>query len=380
MKKPLFLFVVLLTAGLMLNCSSGKRSLKKGRYYKATHEAVKQLKSNPNHKKAASVLVESYPLAKSEGLRIIQNTLSSNSPEKYSTSADEYRKLNELADLIHSSPKALQLVGQPENFSPELGEILPLAAEEKYNQGVQLMKSNDIMDAREAYYAFKKADDYVRGYKDVGSKITESLDEATLKVVVEKPQTPSRYQLSSDFFYDNLMSEMNKFSKNRFVRFYNWQETGNEGLQHVDQYLVLDFEDFSVGNIYDRTDRYEAIKDSVVTGRTQVNGQTVDVYETVKAQVTLHRQEVTSQGMLSVKVYNSANTRVLESKRFTGQFVWGNQWLTYNGDERALNEEELKWSKGGPLPPPPNQDLFIEFTKPIFEQTMNFVRKYYSDY
>lgn len=380
MNKIIYSFVFILIAGISLNCSSGKRSLEKGKYSKATREAVKQLKSNPNNKKAAKVLIQSYPLAKQDALRKINDAMAFNSPDRYSIAADEYIALNDLADLIHGSPKAIQLIGQPTSFARELGDMLPKAAEEKYNQAELLMKSGDIMDALQAYYAYKKADEYVRGYRDVGQKINISLDAATLKVVVEKPQTPSRYQLTSDFFYDNLMSEMNKFSKNRFVRFYNWKETGEGNLIRPDQYMILDFEDFSVGNFYESTDRYEAVKDSVVTGRTQVNGQTVDVYGKVRANVTLHKQEMISQGLLSVKVINSDNTRILENKRFPGQFVWGNQWLTYNGDERALNDEEYKLSKGGPLPPPPSQNLFIEFTKPIFDQTMDFVKRYYSNY
>lgn len=380
MNRIIYILFIIFSAFLVVNCSSGKRSLQKGKYIQATYEAVKQLKSNPNNKKATSVLIQSYPLAKEESLRKIQNAKTSNSPDKYSIAADEYLELNELADLIHSSPKALELIGQPSDFNKELSEVLPLAAEEKYVQGEKLLKTGNIMDAREAYYMFVKVNEYVRTYKDVDKKILEALDAATLKVVLEKPQPPGRYQLSSDFFYNNLMSEMNKFSKNRFLHFYTWQETENGNRIHPDQFIVLDFEDFSVGNIYESSDRYEAIKDSVVIGRTQVNGHSVDVYGKVKANVNLHKQEVSSQGQLSVKVINSDNTRILENKRFSGKFVWGNQWLTFNGDERALNEEEYKLSKGGPLIPPPNQDLFIEFTKPIFNQTIGFIKTYYSDY
>lgn len=378
MKKTLFILIASLF--FMTNCTSGKRSLEKGKYHKATTEAVKQLKSNPNNKKAASVLKESYPMAKRTALEKIETAMNTNHPDKFSIAADEYNGLAQLASLIGGSPKALQLVGTPYNYSNELGDILPKAAEEKYNQGVYLMQSGNMRDAREAYYAFVKSNQYVRGYKDVGTKINESLDAATLKVVVDKPQIPTKFQFSSDFFYDNLMNEMAKFSKDRFVKFYNWNETGQGSLIHPDQYMVLDFEDFSVGNTRDFTDRYEAVKDSVVVGRTQVNGETVDVYGTAKAKVTLYKQEVMSEGLLSVKIVNQDNTRVLDSKRFPGQFVWGNQWLEYKGDEKALNAEERKLANARPLPPPPPQDMFVEFTKPIYSQVMDYVKRYYSDY
>lgn len=376
MKNALFFLSILFIVG----CTSGKRSLEKGKYNKATTEAVKQLKSNPNNKKAASVLVQSYPLAKKTALQKIQTAMNTNNPDKYSIAVEEYRELAALATLINGSPKALQLVGAPDDFSSQLGEFLPKAAEEKYNQGNYLMQTADRKNAREAYYAFLKANDYVRGYKDVNSKINEALDAATLKVVVDKPQIPARFQLSSDFFYDNLMNELTRISKDRFVKFYTWQETGEGRYVKPDQYMVLDFEDFSVGNTREFTDRYEAVKDSVVVGRTQVNGQSVDVYGTVKAKVTLYKQEVMSQGLLAVRIVNQDNTRTLDSKKFPGQFVWGNQWLSFNGDERALSREEKKLANSGPLPPPPPQDMFVEFTKPIFSQVSDYVRRYYSGY
>lgn len=380
MKNHLFYLIIVLNIFLLTGCSSGKRSLEKGNYYKATLEAVKQLRSSPNNKKAASVIVRSYPLAKQKALTDIGNAMAMNSSDKFSLAVDNYTALNQLADAIMSSPKALQLIGNPTNYAKELGEMLPKAAGEKYNQGTDLLKTGNRTNAREAYFAFLKANEYVKGFRDVNQKIEESLNLATLKVVVEKPKMPQRFQFSSDFFYDNLMNELSRFEKNRFVKFYTWKETGEGNLIKPDEFMVLDFEDFSVGNVRETRDHYEAVKDSVIVGRIQQNGETVNVYGTVKAKVSLVRQEVLSQGILSVKVVNSNNTRILDSKKFPGQFIWENQWLTYNGDERALNDEELKLSMGRPLLPPAAQDLFIEFTKPIFSQTLDYLKRTYSAY
>lgn len=51
----------------------------------------------------------------------------------------------------------------------------------------------------------------------------------------------------------------------------------------------------------------------------------------------------------------------------------------YKGDERALTDKQLKMTNNSDVVmPPANQDLFIEFTKPIFDQTVSFVRNYYA--
>lgn len=122
-----------------------------------------------------------------------------------------------------------------------------MAAEEAYNLGERLLRSNTIRDAREAYVQFVKAGNYMPDYRDVEEKIQDALYAATLKVVVEKPITPEKYQLSADFFYNNLMERIYKITENQFVRFYTYEEARNERLNNPDQYLLLSFEDFGGG-------------------------------------------------------------------------------------------------------------------------------------
>ena len=170
--------------------------------------AIKTLRSNPKSKNSIEVLQQAYPLAKENSMRKIQNTLDVDVADKYSIIADEYLVLNAIADAIYTCPKAMELFPHPEQYSKELREILPLAFEESYKQGERLLQLNTLRDAREAYYQFLKAEYYMPDYKDVKEKIQVALYAATLKVVVQKPITPERYQLSADFFYDNLMAQM----------------------------------------------------------------------------------------------------------------------------------------------------------------------------
>jgi len=102
------------------------------------------------------------------------------------------------------------------------------------------------------------------------------------------------------------------------------------------------------------------------------------VYGTVKAKLTVYTREVISEGILSAKIINAYNNKVEESRNFPGGFVWVNEWASYKGDERALTNKQLKMTETKPIMPPPEQDLFIEFTRPILDQAVGFVRNYYS--
>jgi hypothetical protein len=223
-----------------------------------------------------------------------------------------------------------------------------------------------------------KANEYVGGYRNVNDRIVEALEMAIFKVVVQKPITPQAYQLTSDFFYNNLMVQMSQTTATGFVRFYSEEEAVNERLTQPDHYLVLDFNEFSVGNMHETKSTVELKRDSVITGTTTVSGKSQNVYGTVKADFTTFKREVSAQGTLSVKIINAVNNRVEENRNFPGKYVWVNEWASYNGDDRALTDRQKQMAKNEPAMPPPQQDLFIEFTKPIFNQTVSFVRTYYN--
>ncbi|MCO6463662.1 MAG: hypothetical protein J5I52_05885 [Saprospiraceae bacterium] len=369
-----FVAVILISNG----CSSSKKSLERGDYYKATMQAVEHLRTSPGSKKSKEVLLKAYPLAKSASLRKIQEAIELKSLNKYSITADEYIALNTMADAIFHCPKALELIPTPQKYNKELGEVLPKAAEESYNLGLDQLKQHTIYSAREAYYLFVKANDYVPGYKDVNKMIEDALYEATLKVCVQKPMTPGQYQLTADFFYNNLMSKIAGVTRDKFIRFYTYEEAKNEGLKSPDQILLLNFEDFSVGNMVESKNTYEVTKDSVLVGTTTINDKKQDVYGTVKAKFTNYKREVISQGILSVQIMDANNNRVLEHNSFPGKYVWVNEWASFNGDERALNDDQKKKVNSVSLMPPPHQDLFIQFTKPIFDQTVSFVNRFYT--
>ena len=381
MKKVKIIIGALMVISFVTGCGSSKKMFQRGDYYAAVMESVRQLKSSPENQKQQQVLLQAYPLAKESGLRAIRNAMTMGLANKYCTIADEYIALNQMAEAIYSSPKAMQLISRPEQYISELSEVAPLAAEEAYNLGDGLMRLNTIQGAREAYQYFIKASEYVYGYRNVNARIMEALEMGTLKVIVIPPITPQRYQLTSDFFYNNLMSQVKQSNTNNlFIRYYTENEAKNERLLQPDYYLSLDFDDFSVGNMRESKSTTELKRDSVLVGTTTVNGRNQNVYGTVKAQFTTNRREVIAQGTLSAKVINAFNNRVEEHRSFPGKFVWVNEWASFNGDERALSEAQKKTAKSEPIMPPPQQDLFIEFTKPILNQTVTFVRNYFNRY
>jgi hypothetical protein len=104
------------------------------------------------------------------------------------------------------------------------------------------------------------------------------------------------------------------------------------------------------------------------------------VLGTVKAAYTEYGREVISKGLVSMRVLSSVNKQVLLHEKFPGKFVWSSYWASFNGDERALSSEQIGRTKLRPYDPPPPQELFVEFCKPIYDQLTDRVRTFYRQY
>ncbi len=377
--RYLFLFVLV---AILASCSSGKKAYETGDYYDASLKAINRLRQNPDHKKSRETLRVSYPLAVETIELETKNRLASNEPFKYKFVLQGYQRINYLNEEIQRAPGAKSVIRNPVNYSSRIPELKELAAEESYEAGLVALARNTREDAKNAYHMFRDAQDFIPGYRDVAQKLDESLFKATLKVVVDQIPVPTRYNLSAGFFQDKVQEYLhNQYGGNPFVRFYTPQEAETEELPYVDQYLRIQFDDFVVGETHVLQNTETLSRDSVVVGSvTMEDGSKVNVYNTVKAKLTTWRKEVRSRGLLSLQVFDANSNALITHQKFDGEFVWFSQWGNFNGDERALTEEQIRICQTTEILPPPPQDLFLEFTRPIYNQLVpaldNFYRRY----
>jgi hypothetical protein len=378
MKQLNYLFLLVIIV-VLSNCSSGKKTLEKGNYYQSSIQAVERLRRNPDHKKSREVLANSYPLAVQYYTDRIYNINHSNDQFKNGRIIEQYEMLNALYEQIMRSPGALSVIPDPNKYYDEIRQITEAAAEERYQAATTALAFGTRESAKEAYYHFIKAGSYIPDYKDVNEKVEEALDIATLKVIVDQIPVPTiNFQLSVDFFQDQVDEFLFHYNQNPFVRFYSTKDTW---LENPDQIMILMFDQFTVGNTNNLQKTHIAENDSVEVGTvTMEDGSKKPVIGTVKAEYTEYIREIISNGLLSMKILEGGTERIILHEKFPGEFVWVSRWASFNGDERALTDEEFRLTKLKPLNPPPPQDLFIEFTKPIYNQITSTVTRYYSNY
>ncbi len=369
--------ILLMTAA----CSSPKKAYNRGDYDRAVTMSIDKLRSKPGNKTAREVLSKAWPRAIEFHESQIMMYRSSTDRFKWERVVTSYEQLNRMSSLAQRCPACDQLVDTRRLFIDELNDAKTSAAEARYLAGIDAMSTRTRENAREAVEHFMVVERMVPDYRDTRSRMEEAMSQATLHVLVHVPPVQSRsLSVSHEFFHNKIMQYLGSGPMEReFVRFYYPHEADRVGLEQPDHEIWLQFDEFVVGqtSMATHTETFTS-KDSVKVGETKLpSGETIDVFNTVQARFTRHTKTVISGGLLDMQIIDSRTERVILQEKIPGEFIWINEWATFNGDERALTtrQRDLTRLKEEPVPPP--QDLFIAFTGPIYEQVTNRLRRFY---
>lgn len=377
----LSVFLVIAVTVYITSCSSGKKAYERGDYYEAVMKSVSRLRQNPDHSKSLETLKNAYPLAVEFYETQARNEVASNSNFKWKNAIQAYNTINQMYEAIRQCPGCMKAVKSPVNYYNEIGPLKEKAADESYNAGIEALMKGNRNDAKRAYFNFVDAQTYVSGYKDVIEYLDKAKYEATLKIVVEQIPVPARYNLSGGFFQDKVEEFLHtNYTEQTFIKFYTPEEAKAVSLPYADQIMRIQFDDFSVGNSVLKEKEEVVTRDSVKVGEAKVDGKVIPVYNTVKAKLNTYRKEVLSSGLLSMVIVDGKTNGVLTHRKFTGEYAWVSQWARFNGDDRALSDQQLALCKLREQQPPVPQDLFLEFTKPIYNQLIPSIRSFYQNY
>ncbi len=376
MNQPYFkslLFALLALA--VAACASGRRALEKGDYDKAVVQAVNRLRNDIDNDKALATLPKAYKLALQMHLENARRAKAGVDPLKWERVASEYQSLNYLHDEIRRCPACLDKVN-PRYFQAEYNEAISQAAEVRYDIALGLMQERgDRQKAKEAYQHLIRANQLMPGFRDVNSKLDEALHFATLHVVVEPVPAPMGVlRLDQGFFNARMDEYLHTANISPYVRFYSPGEA--EQLEWVDHRVKMEFGQFSLGNVISNTYEKEVSRDSVLLkGR----GEKA-VYGTVKATFKRYEKALVGSGMMEFQIEDVSNGRVINRERFPSQYRWEVVWASFNGDERALSEEQLELTRQRELDLPSPQLVFEQFAFPLYDQAIAKLSDFYRHY
>jgi hypothetical protein len=374
MKKSFSIFLLI----LLISCSTGKKALQKGDYFSAVSKAVERLKSSPENKNAIKVVEDGYPMTLEWSQEEMDLILTSNNNFKWEQAVGLMRQVNQLSDEIRSTPAARKIISNPKTYTSELNMATEKAAYERYNAGLAEMDINTRESARIAYEHFSKADQFVNNYKNSRELMFSAKELATIRVVVQAiPVNTQRYRLSSEFFFNQVFEYLNnQFRPSGFVNFYSPNQAEKEQLQNPDFIVDMEFFDFSVGNL-SRLEKEETFEKRV---KIESRDTTKVEYKNYVAKLKTFSDQVLSKGTLRVRIIDQVNGKIMSDELVPGSFTWINEYAMFVGDKEALDNKQLELTKRKALPLPPEQDLFIEFTKPIYNQVTQNLNRFFRRY
>ena len=382
MRKYIYIFL----AGILIlnSCSTGQKSFQQGNYYDAIMKAVSRLSSDPDNRKASQVISEGYPMAVTYYQEEIDKVLTSNDPFRWKRTLEIMQTVNQMSDEIRRVPAARKLVSSPKMYTTEMTDVQNRAAQEFYDAGIDALNRKTRETAKQAFFHFQNADGLVRGYKDSQQKMLLTKDLATLKVVVEQIPVNGKFEYSAQFFYDNVFQMLNeRFQEKDFVHFYSPEQAEKARLKYPDMVLQMGFYDFFIDRPQHSEEQQELnkqieekyqvkiSKDSTVT-RTRMIPK--------KGKIKILTDQVASGGLLELKAVEFQSQKIVFTDKIPGQYLWQNKYGIFVGDNEVLDNNLISILNNKMILPPPAQDMFVLFTKPIFNQLADKLTNYFRQY
>mgnify|MGYP000427511215 CR=1 FL=1 len=377
--KRLGLLFILSTLLIVTGCVSAKKRFERGDYDAATLQAIKRLRNNPDSKKARQYLPLAYQHALDFHLNRIKQLKASSDLYKWDGVVTHYSQLNMLHDEITRCPGCLSIVKNPKVFQSELNSAKLAASKVYFESGLTELKKETKESARAAYKLFLTAKDYTPEYTGIDTYIEDALAKGTVHVLIEDIPVHSRsLSLTNEFFQNSILEHVRNLNLT-FVQFYREADVLTADFV-PDEVVIMQFDDFVVGQtlIKERVELIE--RDSVKVGTVKTSDGEKPVFGTVKAELTTFEKTLVSSGLLDFQIINATTGSTIQQRKLPGTFVWKTDWASFNGQEEALSDNQLALTRQREAFPPSPQDLFVEFTQPIYNQVISSLNRYYRQF
>lgn len=352
-------FAIFCVVVLFLSCNSIKRNqrfLAQGNYDRAIDLAVKKLEKDKNSEKNDGhilLLEEAFKKAVDDDMRRLNFLKKENNPktsrEKYSLYTGLVKRQNMIRPLLPLYSNSLGRNGKFKfkNYDDELIESKKQLLGYLYQEANFYMNNQNTLDYRTAYSIYCEIEELQSNYRDV-------------KILKEDAQF-----YGTDFVYvtlDNHSGQMMPYRLEKELLDFNtyglndlWTVYHSEKIQDVDYNygIALQFLDIGVSpeRILEReVVRSKQIKDGwtykkdrngAIIKDAEGNPIKIDKIITVNAQLIITEQTKSVLVAGDVSYTNLVTHSRINRYPLATEFIFENIFATYNGDKRALTNEDL---------------------------------------
>jgi len=366
---------------LLASCVSAEKALDKGNNKDAVWKALGKLKKKPKDSKTLNILEEAYPLFVSDYMQEITDLERSYEEFKWEKILDKYETLEEAYRKIREIPAARRAFPDLHSYGFEIQQAEEKAIAERYEVGMELLAQGEREKARRAFDHFTYILNKDNIYKDAAQRLEEARDLATVFVGIAPVGVPSfRYDRSAADFEYEIARRLSEENRNDFVRYVLPTERNirPEDLNHI---IQMRFDNFRIDNGRDREQVFNRRRNNVATEEIVVGDSTIVRPVSVEAEIHCFSREIVASGDLELQILDQDTRRVEERRRFDGNYTYRAEWGYFEGDSRALDSGDTNCMERRTAPTTPREEeLFVEFTVPIYEQVTDYLARHYRNY
>lgn len=313
----------------------------------AVLELLASLKKNPNDKSLLELLPGTYARAMDSRAAMKGYVLRDNpNGDRWVLWRRQLEASQSITDAVLAFPQASAVIQNPVQFRDQISEARVNAAEEYYQQAIELLGNENRQDARIAIDLLNKANREQPGFRDVAQQLRYAEEVATLFVVVNPVDYYnygwSYWGLNNDYLQWQMLRDLNNRSY-RMTRFISDQEARAMRLR-PERVVDMRFARLMVSNPYTERNTYQREK-TIITPEPRRQGDSTQASNKttiVRATVTVTKRYVNGDADLECRIYDVPTGRNILYDHFPGRYNWVYESATYNGDSRALTDEDVR--------------------------------------
>jgi len=365
----------LLAIIVLASCKSSKDYLLRSDEDKTLYDVVKKLNKQNSDANATAALPVVYKQVQQRHLKKIANYNSYNEIGKWDKLYIEYNILQNMYEAIDNSPASRQLIA-PVNYYNEITDIRQSAAQDYYQLADSYLQSNNRENAKKAYSAFKKSDNWVKDFKDSKAKMDEAYNSSIVNVLVNPVQDNSfffntgwgntGYNYSNEYFQQNLIRDLGgKYATRYPARFYTEWEARRDNIEPdwvVD--LTLRNMDIPRPSVYNYS---RNLSKQIQSGK-DTSGK--PVYQTVYATLNIQKQSFNARAQMDLNMVEVATRRNIAYNSYTDNYNWLEEKATFTGDRRALSDNDWVLVNNN-FNNPTREDILNRLYRNIYPQLKN---------
>ncbi|WP_240507434.1 hypothetical protein [Winogradskyella aurantia] len=382
------LLLALLTISI-LSCSTRRqveKALNSGNYNQAIANAVDKLRTNKDARRKADIIVllkDAYDKANARDIDAISGLKASNNPEYYKRIYETYVAL----DLRQESIKPLLplYVDEKEvrfkfkNYDHNIIVAKENVSDFLYEKAIALLELDDKVAIREAHSDLSYIERVNPNYEQTRALMAEAHERGIAHVIVTIENNTE--QVIPRRLEDALL-DFNTYGLDQFWTAYHSEISPQDSFDYAMQ-LQLQQINLSPEQVKEREIlrerrvkdgwEYQLDRNGNVMKDSLGNDIKIDKFIEARARVFEVQQFKSSQILGQVVFLDVNNNALIKQFPIESGFIFENIYATFRGDDRALNDEDVVLTQGGPVPFPPNEQMIFDSGEDLKQQLKSII-------